>query len=370
MQEFTVLAVNPGSTSSKIAVFREQEPLLVENVSHNGQSVDLRDFEDQVETRKGWILKALEKNNISLSDIDAFVGRGGGMRPCLSGTYEIIPKLLEDVKANPLIHPAKFAPRIAYELAQSRGKKAYAVNSAHTDEFEPVSRISGIAGIERTSIVHTLNQKEVAIRAARELGKKYQEANFVVAHLGGGISVAAHKKGRMIDGTNTMTGDGPMSPNRCGQMDALAMIDLCFSGKYSEKEMRELVMTRGGFTSLLGTADGKLIEEKIKEGDAYVTLVFDAMCHQIAKAIGSMAAVLEGDVQGVILTGGTVRNPYAVEAVTRKVKFIAPVFVYPGEFEMEALVNGVLRVLHGEEQSLVYTGIPIWGGLPPRKPLQ
>jgi butyrate kinase len=215
-----------------------------------------------------------------------------------------------------------------------------------------------------------LNQKEVAIRAARELGKKYQEVNFVVAHLGGGISVAAHKRGRMIDTTNAITGDGPMSPNRCGQIDALRMVDLCFSGKYSEKELRELVMTRGGFISLLGTADGKLIEEKIREGDTYVKLIFDAMCHQIAKAAGAMAAVLEGDVQGVIFTGGTVRNPYAVEELTRKVKFIAPVFVYPGEFEMEALVNGVLRVLHGEEQSLTYTGLPAWGGLPPPKVLK
>lgn len=364
MQEYTVLVINPGSTSSKIAVFREQKALFVENISHDGQPMDLQDFEGQVETRKGWILKALKEKDISLSDIDAFVGRGGGMTPCLSGTYEIIPKMLEDVQAHPLLHPAKFAPRIAYDFAQSCGRKAYTVNSAHTDEFEPEARVLGIAGLERTSIVHTLNQKEVAIRAAHELGKKYTEANFVVAHLGGGISVAAHKRGRMIDATNPMTGDGPMGPNRCGQIDAIHIIDMCFSGKYSEKEMRELVMTRGGFISLLGTADGRLIEEKIRRGDAYVKLIFGAMCHQIAKAIGSMAAALEGDVQGVILTGGTVRNPYAVEELTSKVKFIAPVFVYPGEFEMEALANGVLRVLHGEEQSLVYTGIPIWGGLP------
>jgi butyrate kinase len=198
--------------------------------------------------------------------------------------------------------------------------------------------------------VHTLNQKEVAARAAREMGKKYTEVNFVVAHLGGGISVTAHKRGRMVDSTNAITGDGPMSPNRSGAVDVLHVVDLCFSGKHTEEEIRELVMTRGGFISLLGTDDGKLIEDKIREGDPYVKLIFYAMLHQIAKAIGAMAAVLEGDVQGVILTGGTVRNPYAVEELKRKVQFIAPVLVYPGEYEMEALANGALRVLHGEEE--------------------
>ena len=364
MKDFMVFAINPGSTSTKISLFHGDEPVFIRNAKH--PTVNNKMSHDEgVKFRKESILEDLSTiSGFSISQVDAFAGRGGGLFPCTSGTYEINETMVKDTKAYSLkyIHPAISAPQVAYELANENGKKAYVVDSPSADEFEDVARITGLACVERESHIHVLNQKEVAHRAAGELGGKYADFNFVVVHLGGGFSITAHRRGRMIDSTDIINGEGPMSINRCGTIDVLSMVELCFSGKHTRDSIRELVMTKGGLLDHLGTNDGLAIEKMVKDGDRHAKIVFDGMLHQIAKSIGAMAAVLEGDVDAVLLTGGLTRDPYLVETLTRKVKFIAPVKTYPGEFEMEALTNGVLRVLRKQEECLTYTGIPVWSG--------
>lgn len=366
MKDYTILAINPGSTSTKVAVFKGEQQLYSESVKHSADSLaGITDFDEQVRFRKDLILEKLAEADIPLSAIDAYAGRGGGIVNCASGTYEVNRLMLDYVHNNPLIHPSKFGSHIAYDFAQMYGKKAYIVNSPHTDEYEDVSRILGIEGIYKECHLHALNQKEVAIRAAKALGRTYGELNFVVAHLGGGISVTAHKRGRMVDSTDCITGDGPMSPTRSGQIDAIPIVDLCFSGRYTKEDLYLLIMADSGLLSHLGTSDGLEIETMVKEGQPYVKLVFDAMLHQIAKSVGAMAAVLDGEVDGVVYTGGLVRDEYAIKTLVRKTGFIAPVMLYPGEFEMEALSNGVLRVLTGEEAAKEYTGVPAFTGFDP-----
>lgn len=364
MKGYRILAINPGSTSTKIAVFDDNEKIYLENVKHDtSTSIEADDFDEQVRLRKDLIEQKLADAGIAMQSISAYAGRGGGIVPCPGGTYPVTPKMMEDIRKNRLKHPAKYGAFLAWGFGQAHGKPAYIVNSPHTDELEEVARITGLAGIYKLGHVHALNQKEVAIRAAAELGKKYTEANFVVAHLGGGISITAHKKGRMVDTTDCIYGDGPMSPNRCGQMDMLTVVDMCYSGEYTHAEMRDLAMRTGGLLHHLGTSDGLEIEAMVREGDPYATLVFDAMLHQMAKWIGAMAAVLEGDVDAVLLTGGLVHDEYARTTLERKTSYIAPVRCYPGEFEMEALASGALRVLTNQEPAQTYTGKPTWPGL-------
>lgn len=363
MDIYRILAINPGSTSVKIAVFENEKPLFIENIKHSSNAPDKSgDIQKQAYALRALIKSRLDEEKIELSTIDAFAGRGGGLVPCASGVYEVNKKMLEDVQNNPLIHPSKYGPQTAYDFAAEYGKKAYVVNSPHSDEYEDCARILGIDGLERLPHIHTLNQKETAIRTAEKMNRKYEECNFVVAHLGGGASVTAHKNGRMVDSTDCISGDGPMAPTRTGQIDAIYIIDMCFSGKYTKDEMYRLLMTEGGLKSLLGTSDGLEIEE-IRKHNAYACLVYDAMIHQILKSIGAMAAVLEGKVDAVILTGGLAKDKYLVDKLTAKSKYIAPMYVYPGEFEMEALSNGALRVIKGTEPTLEYTGIPAWPGI-------
>ena len=363
MNDYQILAINPGSTSTKISVFNGDEAVFVRNVKHGASHDREQTHDDKVSEIKNLILRELSTiGGFDIARIDAFVGRGGGVVHCAPGTYEINEIMINDSRENPIIHPSKFAPQIAYEFARAHGKKAYMVNSPHSDEFDEVSRVCGLAGIERVSSVHALNQKEVAYRAAAELGGKYEDLNFVVAHLGGGFSITAHKRGKMIDSTDNINGEGPMSINRCGTIAVKSIVDLCFSGTHTKESMYELIMTKSGLLGHLGASDGMAIEKMVKEGDKHAKTVFDAMLQQIAKSIGAMAAVLDGDVQAVILTGGLAKDPYLVDTLTRKAKFIAPVLVYPGEFEMEALTNGVLRVLRKQEECIAYTGIPAWTG--------
>ena len=365
MRDFMILGINPGSTSTKISLFHGDEAVFVKNVKHGKSGNSKQDFDEVINSRKEWITRELSTiSDFNISNVNAFVARGGGLVPCTAGTYEINDTLIRISKEYSLkyIHPALYAPKIAYDFANENGKKAYVVNSPTSDEFDDVSRVTGLAAVERESHIHVLNQKEVAHRAAGELGGRYEEFNFVVAHLGGGFSITAHRRGRMVDSTNNISGDGPMSINRCGTIDVLSMVDLCFSGKHTREGLRELVMTKSGLLDHLGIDDGLTIEKMVMDGDRHAKTVFDAMLHQIAKAIGAMAAVLEGDVNAVILTGGLTKDPYLVETLTRKTRFIAPVKIYPGEFEMEALTHGVLRVLRNQEECLTYTGIPVWSG--------
>jgi butyrate kinase len=363
VKDFLILAVNPGSTSTKISVFHGDEALFIGNVKHDRVDNYKKDHDSAVGKLKAFIMLELSTvAGFDIAAIDAFAARGGGLVPSRSGTYEINDRLIRDARETPFIHPCMLAPQIALELARENGKKAYVVDSPFSDEYEDISRVTGLPEIERVSHLHALNQKEVAHRAAAELGGKYEDFNFIVAHLGGGFSITAHRRGRMVDSTDNIAGEGPMSVNRCGSIPVVSVVDLCFSGKYTKESMYELIMSKSGILGHLGVNDGLVIEKMVKDGDRKAKTVFDAMLHQIAKSIGSMAAVLEGDVRAILLTGGLVRDPYLLETVTRKVRFIAPVKTYPGEYEMEALTNGVLRTLRGQEECLTYTGVPVWSG--------
>jgi butyrate kinase len=345
-------------------VYHGDEAVFLKNIKHSvDDAASAGSFDSEVGKRKALIQKELsDLDGFDFAKVDAFVGRGGGLKPAPSGTYEINDVMIKDIREDKVLHASMFAPQIAYDFAKQHNKKAYIVNAITADELIDEARVTGIREITRASHIHTLNQKEVAHRAAVELGGKYQDKNFIVIHLGGGISVTAHRKGKMIDSTDAIVGEGPMSPTRCGAMSVMSVVDLCFSGKYTKEEMHELIMTKSGLTSHLGVSDGLTIENMIKAGDKHVQFIYGAMIYQLAKYTGMMAAVLEGAVDAILVTGGLARDKYLVEALTAKTKFIAPLHVYPGEFEMEALTHGALRVLRGEESALTYTGIPSFQG--------
>lgn len=359
-----LLAINPGSTSTKIAVFEDENCVFSKNVKHaDSELAKYPEIPDQLPYRKEMILDELKKNGYDIADMQCFVGRGGGLNSCDGGTYNVEGILLEHARTcHAAKHPSTLGAVIANEFAQMNGCRAFIVDPPDVDELEPLARVSGLKDYPRQSRNHTLNQKEVARRAAAELGKGYDECNFVVAHLGGGISVAAHKKGRIVDVNDIINGDGPMAPTRCGQVAVADIISLCFSGNYTEKEIRGLVNKNGGVVNHLGTSDMLEVENRVIAGDEYAELVFKAMLYQVSKSIGANAAVLGGKVDAVVITGGMARAKMAVEFLQEKVGFIGPMKIYPGEFEMEALANGALRVLRGEEEAKTYSGIPIWSG--------
>ncbi len=364
-KKYRVLAINPGSTSTKVAIFENDEEIFSADVSH--EAAKLREFpeiSDQFPYRKETILAELAKAKISLQGMDAFAGRGGGLVGLEGGTYIVNEILLHHARIGFTVkHPATLGSQLAYDFAKTYGGKAFVVNPPDVDEFEPVARISGLADVHRESRVHALNQKEVAIRYAKDMGRRYEDLNLVISHIGGGVSVTAHRKGRMVDSNDIYNGDGPMSPNRAGGIPATAIIRMCYSGRYSEREMHDRITKTGGLVDHLGTAEVIEVLERIKSGDAYAKLIYDALIYQIGKNIGAYAAVLKGDVDAILLTGGIAHDDYLVGQITDMVKRIAPVKVYAGEFEMEALAAGAYRVLSGEEQGKIYTGTPVWSGV-------
>lgn len=251
---------------------------------------------------------------------------------------------------------------MARSFSDEYGGRAFIVNPPDVDEFKDVARITGLKRVYRQSRIHALNQKEIAIRFGQSISKRYEDLNLVIAHIGGGISVTAHEKGKMIDSNDIVNGDGPMTPTRTGAMPATDIIKMCFSGDYTEKEMYNKITKQGGLVDHLGTSDSRDVMKMIEAGDKYAKVVYDGMIYQIAKAIGSYATVLNGDVDGIILTGGISNDKYVVDKLTSMTSYIAPIIVMPGEFEMEALAAAALRVLKGEEEAKVYTGEPIWNG--------
>lgn len=363
-KKYKIFAINPGSTSTKIAMFENDKAVFSVNVSHDASKLkEFKEISDQLPYRKETILNELAKNNISLEGVDAFAARGGGLVGLEGGTYVVEETLLNHARIGfAAKHPNILAAQIADEFAKIYGGKAFVVNPPDVDEFEEVARVTGFSDIFRESKGHPLNQKEVAIRYANEIGKRYEDLNLVISHIGGGLTVTAHKKGKMVDQNDVINGDGPMAPTRAGSLPAIALIKMCFSGKYTERELYDRVTKNGGLVDHLGTSDVLEVVERIKNGDKYAKLIFDAMIYQIGKFIGAYAAVLKGDVDAILLTGGISRNEYLVEQITDMVKFIAPVKVYAGEFEMEALASGAIRVLSGQEQPKKYTGIPVWNG--------
>ncbi|MGB9835347.1 MAG: butyrate kinase [Candidatus Saccharicenans sp.] len=351
-----VLVINPGSTSTKIAVFDDEQEVFKVSLSHPLEEIQkYPKIIDQFGFRKEVILNELDKADIAKDTIKAVVGRGGLLRPIPSGTYLVTEKMLEDLKAEVQgEHASNLGAMIAHSIASELNIPAYIVDPVVVDEMEEIARITGLPMIRRRSILHALNQKKVARQAARDLGRPYEELNLIVVHLGGGISVGAHQKGRVVDVNNALNGDGPFAPERAGSLPAADLVELCFSGKYTKQEIKKLLAGKGGIVAHLGTNDMRAVEEMVKNGDQKATLIIQAMAYNVAKWIGVMATVLKGKVDGLVLTGGLAYYTYFVNLIKERCSFIAPVYVYPGEDEMRALLEGALRVLRGEEKARIY----------------
>jgi butyrate kinase len=351
-----ILVINPGSTSTKLGFFEGEKPIFIEVLRHNSEEIKkYKRIFDQYEFRKNVVLNFLKDKNISLESITCVVGRGGLIKPVESGTYIVNEKMIEDLKeAKRGEHASNLGAIIAYEIAKELNIPAFIVDPVVVDEMDDIARISGLKGIERKSIFHALNQKAVARKAAKDLGKKYEDVNLIVVHLGGGISIGAHRKGKVVDVNNALNGDGPFAPERAGGLPTQDLVDLCFSGKYTYEEMKKKLAGEGGLVSHLGTNDAREVEKRIENGDNYARLVYEAMAYQISRTIGEMAAVLKGDIDAIVLTGGIAYSNMLVNWIKERVSFLGKILVYPGEDEMGALALGALRVLRKEEEPKIY----------------
>jgi butyrate kinase len=355
LNKFRILAINPGATSTKIAVFENEAMVFKTMVAH--PVIDLDRFAtvfEQYSYRLELVMQALVKEQVSLDTLAAVVGRGGLLKPLSGGTYAVNALMLEDMqKAQRGEHASNLGAVMANNIAVKLGIPAFIVDPVSVDEMEPVARISGLPNLERVSMSHALNVKAVAYTVAKQLGKRYEDVNFVVAHLGTGVSVTAHKQGRMID-VNNAREDGPFSPDRCGGLPTNQLVKLCYSGEYTLEELQTKLNSQGGIYAYLGTKDIREVEAMVAAGQQQAGLILEALSYQVGKEIGAMAAVLCGEVDRIVLTGGIAYSARVVGDITRMVQFIAPVVVIPGEEEMEALVFGALRVLRQEEQAKIY----------------
>jgi butyrate kinase len=356
MNNALLLIINPGSTSTKVAVFRGEQPAYAETLRHTTE--ELGRFActiDQLDFRRQLVQEAVRKAGIDINKIKAVIGRGGLLRPIPGGTYIVNERMLADLQAEERgTHASNLGGLIAHRIAAEIGVNAYIVDPVCVDEMEPLARISGMPENPRESLFHALNQKAIARRAANDLGKTYHELNLVIAHLGGGISVGAHRRGRVIDVNNAIPGDGPFSPERSGGVPAGRLVEMCYSGEFSREEMMKKLVGKGGLVAYLSTNDAVEVENRIARGDAEAELVYEAMAYQVAKEIGACAAVLKGHVDAVVITGGIAHSAVLVEWIRERVEFIAPVRIYPGEDEMTALAEGGLRVLTGLEPAKEY----------------
>ncbi len=350
-----LLVINPGSTSTKVAIFRNGDNIIQKNLNHSTEEIDkFEKITDQYQYRMMIILEWLKEINISEKSLAAVVGRGGLLKPMPSGTYKVTKTMIEDLKIGVQgEHASNLGGIIAKGIADAEGIPAFIVDPVAVDEFEDVARISGMPEIPRKSLVHALNVRAVGRRAARDMGKALADVNLIVAHLGGGISIAPLKQGKIIDVNNANEG-GPFSPERAGGLPNGAIIKMCYSGNYTQAEMKKKTVGKAGLVGYLGTNDARDAIKMIENGDKNADLIFDAMAYQIAKEIGAMAAVLKGKVDAVVLTGGIAYSKLLCERISRRVQFIAPVKIYPGEDEMLALSEGAQRVLSGEERAKIY----------------
>lgn len=353
---FKQLIINPGSTSTKIGVYEDEEPILVETLRHSAEEIgSYKTIYDQLNFRKEVILKVLEEKGFNIKELSGIVGRGGLLKPIEGGTYEVNDAMVSDLKVGVLgQHASNLGGIIAHEIGEELKIPAFIVDPVVVDEMDAVARVSGMPEIERMSIFHALNQKAVAKRYAKERKTSYDKVNLIVAHLGGGISVGAHKEGKVVDVNNALDGDGPFSPERSGGVPVGDLVKMCFSGLYSQAELKKKINGKGGFVGYLNTNDARAVGERADEGDAEAKLVQDAMAYQVAKEIGRCAAVLKGKVDAVILTGGIAYSKYIVNYIKERVEFISEVVVYPGEDELLALAQGGLRVLNGQEKAKEY----------------
>ncbi|MDY0307845.1 MAG: butyrate kinase [Desulfovibrionaceae bacterium] len=351
-----ILTINPGSTSTKIAVFEGQQPLFVETIHHD--AAELARFEhvmDQEELRRKTIAQAMDRHGQSVASLDAVIGRGGLMRPIPGGVYLVGPDMLRDLRSCSYgTHASNLGAILAHDLASGVGIPAYIADPVVVDELSPLARYSGHPDIKRRSIFHALNHKAVARRVADNLGRPYEELRLIVAHLGGGVSVGAHELGRVVDVNNALDGDGPFSPERSGGLPAGDVVSWCFAPGATERDVRRRITGQGGCLAYLGTASGMEMEKRIRENDELAREVREAMAYQVAKEIGAMGAVLRGRIDAVILTGGLVHDQELAQSIARRVDFLGPVVRHPGEDEMTALALAALRALTSPETVQTY----------------
>lgn len=352
---FRVLAVNPGSTSTKIAVYDNEQPVFEQVLRYTSEQLaPFGPVIAQFEFRQQGILRALQENGIELTSLDAVVGRGGLLKPIEGGTYTVNEVMIDDLRLTPREHASNLGAVIAKEIADGLNIPAFIVDPVVVDELADIARVSGLPGYDRISIFHALNQKAVARRISKELGKDYEHVNLLVTHMGGGITIGVHQGGRVIDVNDGLSGEGPFTPERTGGLPAMHLLELCYSGKYSHSEAKKKIAGQGGMVAYLGTNDGREVVKRIEAGDAKAKLVYEAMAYQIAKEIAAGAAVLYGKVDAIVLTGGLAHDKQLVNLISDRIKFIADVKVVPGEDEMSALVEGALRVLRKEELAKEY----------------
>jgi butyrate kinase len=351
-----LLIINPGSTSTKIGIYNDLTEESSVTLRHDAKEIEqYPDIFSQYGFRVKAITDYLEEKGIPLGSFDAFVGRGGLLKPIESGTYRISEEMLTDLKSGAYgQHASNLGGVLAHELAKETGKEAFIADPVVVDELQEVARISGMPEIKRRSIFHALNQKAVAKRYAKETGREYESLDLIVCHMGGGISTGAHHRGRVIDVNNALDGEGAFSPERSGGLPAGQLVDMCFSGMYSQQEIRKKITGRGGLVAYLGTNDARAVDNLAQSGDRQARLIFDAMAYQVSKDIAANAAVLKGRVDAIILTGGIAWSKSIVEMIRQSVGFIAEVVVYPGEDELLALSEAALRVLNGEEEAKTY----------------
>ena len=350
------LIINPGSTSTKIGVFEDETLLFEETLRHSTEEISqYASIVDQKDFRKNIIVNLLNEKNFDINSLNMVVGRGGMLKPIPGGTYAVTDDLLEDLKIGKQgQHASNLGGILAREIGDSIGVPSFIVDPVVVDEMMPIARYSGVPELPRTSVFHALNQKAVAKRYANEIGKAYTDLNLIVVHMGGGVSVGAHKNGRVVDIFNALDGDGAFSPERAGSVPSGALIKMCFSGKYTEKEVYKKIVGNGGFNAYMGTNDMRDVEKAVLAGDKHAEELRDAFVLQVAKDMGSMACVLEGKVDQIIVTGGIAYDKGVVSGLKERAEWIAPFTVYPGEDELLALVQGGLRVVNGVEEAMKY----------------
>ncbi|MEC1432535.1 butyrate kinase [Bacillus subtilis] len=354
--EKRILTINPGSTSTKIGVFHNERSIFEKTLRHNIEELQRFDrIIDQYEFRKNHILATLHEQGINISKFDAVCARGGLLRPIEGGTYVVNDEMIEDLKSGYAgQHASNLGGIIAREIADGLNIPSYIVDPVVVDEMSVLAKVSGMPEIERKSIFHALNQKAVARKAAASLGKRYENMKMIITHMGGGITIGVHDRGRVVDVNNGLHGEGPFSPERAGTVPAGDLVDLCFSGEYTKEEIMKKLVGTGGLLGYLGTNDAVKVEQMIQGGDEKARFIYDAMAYQVAKEIGAASAALKGEVEAIVLTGGLAYGKSFVSAIRSYIDWISDVLVYPGENELQSLAQGALRVLQGEEQSKQY----------------
>lgn len=354
MDDAKILVINVGSTSTKIAFFNMMTVMAEETIVYGSEELVRRELKDQLPLREKDVLSFISGHNVKLKEIDIIIARGGVGKPGPSGIYKINEKMCNDLMTGRYaLHPSALGPAIALNLSKKYGIAAIVADPPSTDEFHQIARISGLPEIERKSGFHALNQKAAARRAAAEIGKRYEDVNLIVAHLGGGITIGAHRMGKVIDCTHGLS-EGPFTPERAGGLPTMDLIDLAFSGKYTREQMQKRLAGQGGLFAYLSTTDAREVEKIIKGGNKRARMVYRAMAYQIAKEIGAFFVVLKGRIDGTVLTGGLARSKMLTDWIVEWIDFLAPVFIYSGEDEMKTMAQQALRVLRGEEEVKEY----------------